>query len=156
MGLLIIIYFWRFVKKNSLTGKKRLIVSLTFLALMGILIGLIGFAEQSVGSRCRQFKARDARRESDIRQINIAMDMYYKENGQYVQSIILPNKIGDYLELLPKDPGNGPCSSYQWISNVNNPQKYCIYACLEEEEFFVASHEGIEILEEAPANLDCW
>lgn len=100
-------------------------------------------------------KSRDSRRESDIRQINIAMDMYYDDNGKYVQSETLPNNIGDYLNPVPKDPTDIPCS-YQWISNMNNPQKYCVWTCLPDGNFIVANEIGVTTVNKTPTSLDCW
>lgn len=55
-----------------------------------------------------------------------------------------------------KDPGQGPCSSYQRIPNSNDLQKYCVWACLENGKFFAASKKGTKLLEEAPTDLNCW
>lgn len=88
-----------------------------------------------------------------------------EKNVKIVRAVIeapLMNYSSDYFYYYSKppieikDPGNGPCSSYQRISNSVNLQKYCIWACLENGKFLAASHKGIKLLEEVPTSLDCW
>ena len=98
----------------------------------------------------------DYRRESDIRQVSLAMEMYYDQEMKYLQSKTLPVAIGSYLDPVPQDPGNGPCSSYQWISNMSDSQQYCAWACLRDGKFFVASEKGTKKSDKAPTSLYCW
>ena len=112
--------------------------------------GILGSLESS------RSKARDARRMSDLQQMSIAMEIYYGDNEKYFTSKTMPTEIpGFELALVPKDPGSGPCPSYQWISNVSNPQKYCAWACLENGSYYVISHKEREKTLAAPVNLDC-
>jgi Mor family transcriptional regulator len=102
-------------------------------------------------------KARDARRMSDISMIRSAMEMYYLDHGKYLTSKTMPERIEHYLLVeMPKDPGSGPCPEYRWISNLKNPQKFCVFACLENGNFYAVSHKGTKELEEPPKTLDCW
>lgn|GEM_PF-2401739 len=55
-----------------------------------------------------------------------------------------------------KDPGDGPCLSYQQIPNKGNLQKYCVWACLENGKFFAANEKETKLLDTAPTSLDCW
>ena len=128
-------------------------VSLVILIIM-VVFFLIIFALCPCGTRA---KARDTRRESDIRQINIAMDMYYEDNNQkYLQSDTLPNSIGSYMNI-PESPFGGSCKSksYQWISNLEDSQRYCVWACLEDGKFFAASQRGVKTTDKAPIDLNC-
>ena len=100
-------------------------------------------------------KARDARRQSDIRQISLAMEMYYDKDSKYFKSAAIPSAIGTYLDPIPKEPGSSPCDSYQWISNVSNPQKFCVYACLENGKFIISNEKGTKFLDQAPTDLNC-
>jgi len=101
-------------------------------------------------------KSPDAVRKSGIRQINLAMDMYYDDYGEYLQSEKIPIAIGNYLNPVPiENPMRGPCYSYQWISNMIDPQKYCVWACLGDGKFFVANQKGVKTLEKAPTDLNC-
>jgi len=107
-----------------------------------------------------QLMARDSRRMSDMLQVQNIMEFYHVENGEYPQSITLPNQImiGESLVLLPIDPGNGPCpDSYQWIPNMGiDSQKFCLWACLEKGSFYVVSHKGVQELDNPPMDLNCW
>lgn len=134
---------------------------------MGIIIGILGFIMSlAVLSPGASSKARDAGRESEIRQISLAQEIYYDEGKGYFQSENTPISIGNYLNPFPTDPGNGPCQSYKWISNINDSERFCAYACLEEKErlglfkerffYFAASHKGTKRLDKIPTNLDCW
>jgi hypothetical protein len=100
-------------------------------------------------------KSLDTLRESDIRQISLALEAYYDASGgKYPQSETLPNLIAPEVNL-PADPGNGPCSSYQWISNMADPQKFCVWACLQDGKFYVANQKGVKISDKAPIDLNC-
>jgi len=103
-------------------------------------------------------KDRDAKRQADLRQIETAFGMYYADNVSYPQSKTiqaLPKII--YFDPLPTDPGNGPCPGpYKWINNVGYPEKYCVYACLENGKYFTVSHKGYFELSLPPLTLkDC-
>ncbi len=102
-------------------------------------------------------KARDARRQADIGQIMIALEMYCSDKDSCPQSKTIQTlpKIS-YLDYLPTDPGNGPCSGYIWINNVGYPQKFCLYACLENGEYSIGTHKGYFQLSSPPKTLeDC-
>jgi len=100
--------------------------------------------------------AGDIEREIDIASISLAMETYYVDKKNYLQSENLPVSIGSYLNPVPQDSGDGPCSSYQWISNINDSQKYCVWACLIDGKFYVASQKGVTSTDKAPTSLDCW
>jgi prepilin-type N-terminal cleavage/methylation domain-containing protein len=57
-------------------------------------------------------KSRDARRISDIKQIRIALELYYDVNGQYPAAIGGPSGSvlvsGGYLPAIPTDPSVTP------------------------------------------------
>jgi hypothetical protein len=96
------------------------------------------------------------KRKADIYEVSMIMKAYYNINhDKYLQSEILPKQIGDLLSPMPQDPGKGPCSSYQWISNVSDSSKYCIYACLTDGKFYVASPSGVTTTDKAPTDLNC-
>jgi hypothetical protein len=130
------------------------------LAFLGIIMSFGCFASiiiLSMPSTC--CRAHDARRQSDITQINLAMKMYYDaNNNQYLQSETLPKSIGNILNPFPKEQSGGPCSSYQWISNMNDSQRFCVWACLKDEDgkFIVSSQKGVTTTDKAPNNLDCF
>jgi hypothetical protein len=112
-----------------------------------------------------QSQKRDERRKKDLELIKEGLDIYYNLYKSYPASREIPEikiKTDEREECFfencqrPKDPGQGPCSDYQWIPNLKNPQKFCSFACLENGKFFAISHKGIQELEEAPKTLDCW
>ena len=108
-------------EKLSIGYRVALIISIVLIVL-NLAFWFIIFIEGGFGGVARPT---DARRQSDIRQINLAMEMDYDDNGYYLQSQSMPVSVGTYLDPVPTDPGDGPCSSYQWISNMNDPQRYC-------------------------------
>jgi len=52
-----------------------------------------------------QAKSRDARRISDIKQLQLAQELYFDSNREYAANLTL--LIGQYLPALPKDPSTG-------------------------------------------------
>ena len=111
-----------------------LIELMVVIAIIGILAGIVMV---SLGGA--RANARDARRQSDIRQFNTAMELCYDDatcnsNQAYLQSASMPTAVGTYLTSVPTDPVSGN-SSYTWINNsatgVDTDQDYCAYAILE-------------------------
>ncbi|HCM36922.1 MAG TPA: hypothetical protein DIS53_03285 [Candidatus Wildermuthbacteria bacterium] len=87
-------------------------------------------------------QARDARRQADIRLIQTGMELYHNDFDRYLSSPSIPLSLGNIIPTIPSDPGSGVCEDYQWIPNAENPQSYCLYACLEDGRFFVGSPRG--------------
>lgn len=147
-----------------------LIELLVVIAIIGILSSMV-----LVSLRGARAKARNARRESDIRQIILAMELDYSDDEKYSQCNTIPTKIpctdpgcnctnpgdGKYLDPLPEDPKWG---AYNWINNLSgttncDDESYCIYAALEEETgYFAGSEKGTKKLEivNPPDNCPCW
>lgn len=135
-----------------------------------VVIAIIGILSSTIlvslgGARA---KARDARRQSDIRQMTLAMELDYSDDELYSQvagssaPIKLPctnppscNGVDDgkYLDPVPQDPQG---VDYKWIDNVNtlqtncSSQIYCIYTPLEEGGWFGGSEKGSRKLEYNP------
>ena len=138
-----------------------LVELLVVIAVIGIL-SLIIFA--SLGGA--KAKARDSRRQTDILQIELALEANYLDVQKYPQytpieweTAKIPRDTGRYLDSVPKDPlGN----SYAWLDNSPtsilgfNDQHYCFYATLEEGGFFAASEKGSKKLGTAPVSYPCW
>lgn len=141
-----------------------LIELLVVIAIIGILASIVLVSLGGARS-----KARDAKRQSDIRQISLAMEMYYDDETEYLMTgatgrLANPFSISSYLDPVPLDPGGGShtdCnnaqdSSYVAFTNSASPTYYCIYACLEDKTFFVASQRGTKDLGLiGPSDLDC-
>jgi len=125
-----------------------LIELLVVIAIIGILASIVLV---SLGGA--RTKARDARRQSDIRQIQLAMEMYYDSGQAYYTLATMPTAIGTYMATVPLDPqGDG----YGWFDNTGDAQSYCVYATLEKVAYFAASPKGTKELAAAPTGLSCW
>ncbi|OIO46923.1 MAG: hypothetical protein AUJ31_00760 [Parcubacteria group bacterium CG1_02_39_15] len=113
-------------------------------------------------------KARDAKRESDIGQIVLAMELDYSDDEHYSQYTPtewatikkIPKDTGKYLDPVPQDPKSG---AYNWIDNSSgltgcNDQDYCIYSELESEPgyFFGGSKKGTQKIDSEPTGCPCW
>lgn len=87
------------------TAYKRgftLIELLVVIAIIGILSSIVLASLNSA----RQ-KGRDARRLADVKQIQLALELYYDANGQYptalsVASVVTPG----YISVVPSDPSS--------------------------------------------------
>jgi len=113
--------------------------------------------ERKVSSRS---KARDARRQSDIRQISLAMEMYYNDNSSYPVTTVTNSLLDkdsytpNYIDPWPKDPGGGVhnCNdgdgndSYCAINNSTDQSIYCVYAALEDGDYLPWKMEIILLL----------
>ena len=111
-----------------------LIELMVVIAIIGILASIVlaglGTAKQS---------GRDAKRISDIKNIQLALAEYYGDNLKYPPIDLSPLQTGGYLSVIPLDP-NGASYSYIGIgtasngncANVNSPAvKYHLGAVLE-------------------------
>jgi type II secretion system protein G len=134
---------------------------LVVLAVIGVLASIVLVSLQSVRG-----KARDARRQADLRQMLTALELYYDDHLKYPEKgglgliEAIPTAIPPYLAPTPQDPGNIPMAcqpeGYRWRGNTGQAQKYCAWACLENNEFFAVSPRGTRSLTSQPSTLDCW
>jgi prepilin-type N-terminal cleavage/methylation domain-containing protein len=123
-------------------------------------------------------KARDARRNSDIRQISLAMEMCSDDTacsggtraGQYkaitvdASSRLTVTAITTYLPVIPADPGGGAittCSgtidemtagNYCAFASSAGATEYCIYAKLSNGKVMAASEKGVSEMSALPAS----
>jgi len=128
-----------------------LIELLVVIAIIGILATIV-----LVSLSGAREKARDAQRQSDIRQISLAMEMYYDDGQAYATSATMITAIGSYLPSVPTDPLNSGSNVYSWVDNSADGQRYCVYALLEGGGYFTASKNGTLSTSTAPTgDLDC-
>lgn len=87
-------------------------------------------------------KAQDAKRKSDLSQVQKALEVYYQDNARYPQSSE-DNKIRgldgstvqwgsswqSYMTVLPKDPSSS--KNYVYFNSGTDGQTYYIYANLD-------------------------
>jgi prepilin-type N-terminal cleavage/methylation domain-containing protein len=108
-----------------------LIELLIVIAVIGILASVV-----LVGLGPIQKQGRDARRISDLKQIQNGLELYYNKSGQYPpqpswgvfpESALINAGIG--ISNIPKDPN--PNQSYSYES-LNNGLGYCLGAKLED------------------------
>ena len=128
-------------KKSSKKNKGfTLIELLVVIAIIGILAGIVLVSLS--GTRA---KARDAQRQSDIRQTSLAMEMYYSDEQAYATSSTL---LVNYLSPFPE-------STVTLILNTSDTQDYCAYSELEAGGYFVASPNGVRARTAIPTLGDC-
>ncbi|MDD2681092.1 MAG: type II secretion system protein GspG [Patescibacteria group bacterium] len=96
-------------------------------------------------------KARDAKRISDIKQLQTALEMYYNDNNLYpiasntdeLSKVISAEAHIVYMSNLPKDPLNKEKFLYSYRSDKGT--EYEITYCLEEGGDMKANQTGINI-----------
>jgi len=145
-----------------------LIELLVVVAIIGLLASIILV---SVGPA--RAKARDAKRQSDLKQINLAMEMCYSDASCGPGETKYPvhaagantwtkidNSDGIPLFLtMPSDPTNSGSQVYTWVAG--NEQWYCIYTKLESvaDTWFCASNKGMRqktaVSPYVPISTDC-
>lgn len=121
-------------KIQNLRKGFTLIELLIVIAIIGILstvlmVNFIGIRE----------RARDARRKSDLRQIQQAIELYKADAGSYPAQNILDGNCGSalkstdgnttYMSKVPGDPGSFGC--YHYLNPGESGAPYTLWACLE-------------------------
>jgi len=140
--------------------KKRgftLIELLVVIAIIGMLASIVLVSLGGARSR-----ARDARRQADLRQVITAQEMVMSDDENYFSAVAgsgipaIVNIAGtEYFPATndPQCPG-GVCSAgasdYSWLVNTTCAQCFCAYADLENGDYFVASEKGTRELTAAP------
>jgi prepilin-type N-terminal cleavage/methylation domain-containing protein len=118
-----------------------LIELLIVIAIIGVLAGsFIAFYPAA------QKRARDARRESDIKQYQIALEKYAnKNNGNYINaSGNITGQCGAALLNIPNCPDDSITTRHYTYYGTLSPAQYVIYATLEatSSTFFVTCSNG--------------
>lgn len=124
-------FFWKFYRTKFSPFGFTLIELLVAIAIIGILAGSVFF----VLNPAAQFqKAQDAKRKSDLAQIQKGLELYYQDNGSYpaavnygIEGIQWGSSWQPYMGTLPKDPSS-PLKEYAYNSDG---QTYYLYASLD-------------------------
>jgi len=109
------------VKKQNFRGF-TLIELLVVVAIIGLLSSVVLASLNSARA-----KARDAQRATSIRQVQIALEFYYDNNGSYpsspdvVLTTALTVPLAPYIKQIPVDPSS---SVYRYYNNAQNPATY--------------------------------
>lgn len=77
-------------------------------------------------------KARDAQRKTDLDKMQIALRLYYEDNGRFPTADLMECRstlMAPYLDMVPCDPKNLGNNIYNYVSD--GPNKYVIYTNLE-------------------------
>jgi prepilin-type N-terminal cleavage/methylation domain-containing protein len=115
-----------------------LIELLVVIAVIGMLASIV-----LVSLGPARAKARDARRQADIRQISLAMELYF--DGQSPVS-------------YPNVPLNSGTSVYTWTDAGTPTTKFCAWALLETPAtatYFVASPNAVKSTTTVPTAANC-
>lgn len=124
------------IKKEKGFTLIELLVVIVILAILST-IGLTSF-------RSSLIKSRDAKRKSDLEQVQRALEMYYNDNNKYptatggkINNIAWGDLFDDvndtiYMKALPKDPTGK--SEYCYRTSGTPPNSYQLYATLENTE----------------------
>lgn len=110
----------------------ELLVVITIIGLLGG-IGITSF----IGS---QKRGRDGRRQTDLSSLRDALELFYSEKGEYINTsdsweavstlgAFAPDFAPDYIKVLPSDPGGGGVGYY--YRSVSSAQGYCLSTKLE-------------------------
>ena len=111
-----------------------LIELLVVIAIIGILSSIVLASLNSARK-----KGRDARRVSDVKQLQLALELYYDSTGSYPDGTVYATALADltsnsFISALPSDPSSGT-ASYGYVglpaSCTTNCTSYAVGAILE-------------------------
>ncbi len=130
-------------KKNS--KGFTLIELLVVIAIIGILSSVV---LASLNSARR--KSRDARRVADIKQIQLALELYYDANPTTGYPVALSSLATTYIPVVPTDPSTKVAYSYSALGSGTSCTSYHLMATLEE-----STNSALDTDSDAAAGTAC-
>ena len=120
-----------------------LIELLVVIAIIGILSSIVLASLNTA----RQ-KSRDARRIADVKQIQLALELFFDSNSTYPSSTA--QLVPTFISVLPKDPLNGSAYLYAGLGSGATCTSYHVGATLEQ-----AGHTALSNDADAAAGTAC-
>lgn len=102
-----------------------LIELLVVIAIIGILASIVLASLNSA-----RVKSRDARRVADIKQIQLALELYYNDNAKYPATTT--SLATTYISVVPTDPQTGGSYKYAGLGSGATCTSYHLGAALEQ------------------------
>jgi len=130
------------MKKRGFT----LIELLVVIAIIGILSSVVLASLNSARS-----KSRDAKRISDIKQLQLALELSFDDNNNYPTAISVANLVTPgYIAAIPTDPSTGAAYQYAALGSGSTCSSYHLAATLEN-----TSHSSLSSDVDAAAGTVC-
>lgn len=94
------------------------------------IIGLLSSVVLASLNTARQ-KGRDARRIADLKQLQVALELYYASAGSPAYPSALSSLAPTYIPEVPTDPSTGQSYNYTGYTVSSTVVSYCIGAVME-------------------------
>lgn len=98
-----------------------LIELLVVIAIIGILASIVLASLDSARK-----KGRDARRVADVKQLQLALELYYDQNNQFPTALSTTTLVaGNFISSVPSDPQTGAAYSYAGLQGSASSAATC-------------------------------
>lgn len=94
------------VFKGQGGGSSSWVVIIVVILIVIMVIGILSSVVLASLNSARE-KSRDARRISDVKQLQLALELYYDDRGSYPTKNLFKNLSPGYLAIIPTDPAGG-------------------------------------------------